>query len=650
MTAMTKSDMMKRAFTLAVWALASAGTLAAQTTTTPSTTRTDAPRRHVVPVRSPAERGFDKKEVQIAMRDGVRLHTTILIPKNQAGQRLPILMTRTPYGTGSADKTVMSPILADLTKDGYIFVFQDIRGRFGSEGEFVMLRPMRDTTDARAIDEATDTYDTIDWLLKNVPHNNGRVGMLGTSYPGWLTVVAMLDPHPALKAVSPRASPADMFIGDDFHHNGAFRLSYGFEYATMMETGKEITAFKFDEPDLYDWYLKLGSLANVKDRLPGKIPTWTNFAIHPNYDEFWQRQAVGPYLTKVKVPTLNVAGWWDQEDFYGPVKIYETLEPHDTRNLNYLVVGPWNHGGWSAARGDSLGRIGFGSPTSAYFRKNIEAPWFAYWLKDRGKLKLAEATTFQSGSDVWQTYNSWPPKKNVSVKKLYFQPGRQLSFNAPSGDAASAFDSYVSDPANPVPYRKRPILPTYGPGSTWSRWLVDDQRFASERPDVLSFQTAPLTEDVSIAGAISAHLLASTTGSDADWIVKLIDVYPETEPDSALRGYQLMVANDVLRGRFRNGFVTPQAIVPNQVTEYVIDLHTQDYRFLKGHRIMVQVQSTWFPLIDRNPQTFVPNIFEAKESDFQSATQRIYHSPQSASYVQLPVVQLTGRSTTPPRR
>lgn len=638
MKTMTRSATMTRVFTLAVCALASVGTLTAQDTSTRSRPRPDAPRRYVVPARSSEAQGFDKKEVQIAMRDGVHLHTTILVPKNQAGRRLPILMTRTPYGIGSADRTVMSPVLADLTRDGYIFVFQDIRGRFASEGQFEMLRPMRDTSDHKAIDEATDTYDTIDWLLKNVPNNNGRVGMLGTSYPGWLTVVAMLDPHPALKAVSPRASPADMFIGDDFHHNGAFRLSYGFEYATMMETGKEITAFKFDQPDLYDWYLKLGSLANVKDRLPGDIPTWSNFATHPNYDAFWQRQAVAPYLNQVKVPTLNIAGWWDQEDFYGPVRIYEALEPHDTRNLNYLVVGPWNHGGWSAPAGDSLGRIGFGSKTSAYFRKNIEAPWFAYWLKDRGKLKLAEATTFQSGSDVWQTYNSWPPKKNVSARKLYFQPGHQLSFNAPSGDSASAFDSYVSDPANPVPYRKRPILPTYGPGSTWSRWLVDDQRFASARPDVLSLETAPLAADVTIAGAISAHIFASTTGSDADWIVKLIDVYPETEPDSAMRGYQLMVANDVLRGRFRNGFVTPQPIVPDQVTEYTIDLHTQDYRFLKGHRIMVQVQSSWFPLIDRNPQTFVPNIFEAKDSDFQSATQRIFHSPQSASYVQLPVL------------
>ena len=583
---------------------------------------------------------FNMTEVQIPMRDGVHLHTLIYAPKNSSGD-LPILITRTPYGIAGAGKSLTSPATEDLIHDGYIFVFQDIRGRFTSEGKFVMLRPMRDKHDPKATDESTDAYDTIAWLIKNVPHNNGRVGMLGTSYPGWLTVMAMLDPHPALKAVSPRASPADMFIGDDFHHNGAFRLSYGFEYATMMETNKEVTAFKFDTPDLYDWYLKLGSLAHVNERLHGKIPTWGDFSNHPNYDAFWKRQAVAPYLDRVKVPTLNVAGWWDQEDFYGPVKIYETLEPHDARNLNYLVVGPWNHGGWSAKTGESLGAIDFGSPTSAYFRKNIEAPWFAYWLKNKGTLKLAEATTFEAGSNTWQSYKSWPPRTGVTDKRLYFQGDHQLSFDRPASTAtntsASAFDSYISDPANPVPYRKRPILPTYGKGSTWSRWLVDDQRFLQGRPDVLSWETPPLSSDVVIAGPIAAHLFASTTGSDADWIVKLIDVYPQSEADSTLRGYELMVANDVLRGRFRHGFTQPQAITPNHVDEYTVDMHTQNYRFLKGHRIMVQVQSTWFPLIDRNPQTFVPNIFDAKDSDFKAATMRIFHSAQSPSYVQVPV-------------
>lgn len=581
---------------------------------------------------------FNQTEAMIPVRDGVKLHTTIWSPKGNT-EKLPIIVSRTPYGIASSGKSLESPVLADLEKDGYIFVFQDIRGRFKSEGEFVMLRPMRNKKDPKAIDESTDAYDTIDWLIKNVPNNNGRVGMLGTSYPGWLTVIAMLDPNPALKAVSPRASPADMFIGDDFHHNGAFRLAYGFEYSTMMETDKKVTPYKFDKPDLYDWYLQVGSLANIADSLKGKIPTWTNFAAHPNYDAFWQQQAVAPYLTHVTVPTLNIAGWWDQEDFFGPIKIYETLEPHDTKHLNYLVVGPWNHGGWNQKTGESLGAIDFGSPTSADFRKNIEAPWFAYWLHNKGTLKLAEATTFQAGSDEWQSHDSWPARSGVTAKPLYLQADHQLAFSKPAAAAAadSGFDSYVSDPANPVPYRTRPILGTYGKGSTWSRWLVDDQRFLQGRSDVLSWQTPVLTEDVNIAGAISAHLFASTTGSDADYIVKLIDVYPEASGPDSLRGYQLMVATDVLRGRFRNGFEHPQPITPNHVDVYTVDLHTQDYRFLKGHKIMVQVQSTWFPLIDRNPQTYVPNIFAAKDSDFKAETERIFRSPKAASYIRLPV-------------
>ncbi len=582
--------------------------------------------------------GFDVTEVQVPMRDGVRLHTLIFTPKEAVGD-LPILMSRTPYGIDHIGAALGSPSLVDLVHDGYIWVFQDIRGRFGSEGQFVMLRPMRDRSDPKAIDESTDAYDTIDWLLEHVPHNNGRVGMLGTSYPGWLTVMAMLDPHPALKAVSPRASPADMFIGDDFHHNGAFRLSYGFEYAAMIEGSKEFSAFSFDKPDTYDWYLALGSLAHVNERyLHGRLPTWNNFVAHPSYDAFWQAQAVAPYLDRVTVPTLSVAGWWDQEDFYGPVEIYETLEKHDTRHLNYLVVGPWNHGGWNGASGERLGSIDFEHPASAEFRKNIEAPWFAYWLKGKGKLDLAEATTFEAGSDEWKSYDSWPPRTGVAQRKLFIRADHELSLEPPTDSGPSAVDSYVSDPAHPVPYRARPILPTFGNGSTWSRWLVDDQRFLQGRPDVLTWQTAPLTRDVVITGALAAHLFASTTGSDVDWIVKLIDVYPEDGAgDPKLAGYQLMVGNDVFRGRFRNGFEHPRAIVPNQVDEYVIDLHTQDYQFRKGHRIMVEVQSSWFPLIDRNPQVFVDNIFTAPDSVFTAATERIHRSARAATYIDLPI-------------
>jgi putative CocE/NonD family hydrolase len=408
----------------------------------------------------------------------------------------------------------------------------------------------------------------------------------------------------------------------------------------MMESGKELKAFEFDKPDLYDWYLNVGSLKHIDEHyLHGKIPTWTDFATHASYDKFWQRQAASPYLTSVKVPTLNVAGWWDQEDFFGPIKIYQTLEPHDTKHLNYLVVGPWNHGGWNGATGQKLGPVDFGSPTSAYFRKEIQAPWFAYWLKGKGRLKLAEATTFEAGSNSWQSHESWPPKANVSQKRLYPQANGLLSFDAPT-TRGEAFDAYVSDPANPVPYRARPILPSFTGPSTWSRWLVDDQRFLKGRNDVVSWTTPPLTEDVSVAGQITAHLFAATSGSDADWVVKLIDVYPDrNNADSTLNGYELMVANDVTRGRFRKGFKKPTPISPNKVEEYSVDLHTQSYRFLKGHRIMVQVQSSWFPLIDRNPQTFVPNIFAAPDSVFKPATQKISRSAGKATYIDLPVVR-----------
>ena len=583
---------------------------------------------------------FEKTEVMVPMRDGVKLHTTIYAPKNATGN-LPILLTRTPYGIAGAGGSFATSY-AELAEEGFIFAFQDIRGRFGSEGQFVMLRPPRDKGDTKAIDEGSDTYDTIEWMLKNVPRNNGRVGMLGVSYPGWLTVMAMLDPHPALKAVSPQASPASMFLGDDFHHNGAFRLSYGFEYVAMMEGGKEFSPFNFDQYDTFSWYLSLGSLANITNKLAeGKFPTWKNYVAHPNYDAFWQREAVMQYLDRVNVPTLNVAGWWDQEDFYGPLKIYATLEPHDTKRFNYLVVGPWNHGGWRGRTGDKLGNIEFGSATAQYFRKNIETPWFAYWLKDKGKLQLAEATTFESGANEWRSYVSWPPKREVTERKLYFQSGGRLAFEPPPPTKPdSAFDAYVSDPSKPVPYRVRPIAPSFTGGSTWSTWLADDQRFAQDRPDVAVWQTPPLEEDIIIAGAVLAKLFASTTGSDADWVVKLIDVYPEKyEPNPKLGGYQFMVSNDVFRGRFRKSFEKPEPITPNKVEEFSVDLHQQSYRFKKGHRLMVQVQSSWFPLIDRNPQTYVPNIFMAKDSDFRAATQKVFRSPQQASFISLPVVQ-----------
>jgi len=413
----------------------------------------------------------------------------------------------------------------------------------------------------------------------------------------------------------------------------------------MMESSKEISNVLtvIDEFDSYEWYLKLGPLANADAKyFKGKLPTWTNFVTQPDYNAFWKRQAFLPWLNKVTVPILNVAGWWDQEDFYGPIKIYETLEPHDTKHLNFLVVGPWNHGGWnSAAGGQKLGKVDFGSATSAYFRKSIQAPWFAYWLHNKGTLNLAEATTFEAGSNSWQSHERWPPKANISNRRLYPQANGLLSFDAPS-ERGEAFDAYVSDPANPVPYRARPILPSFTGPSTWGRWLVDDQRFLAGRNDVVSWQTPPLTEDVSVAGQLTAHLFAATSGTDGDWVVKLIDVYPDKfDADTTLNGYQLMVANDVTRGRFRKSLEKPEAIPANKVEEYTLDLHTQSYRFLKGHRIMVQVQSSWFPLIDRNPQTFVPNIFAAPDSVFKPATQKIYRAAGKATFIEVPIVRNT---------
>ncbi len=585
--------------------------------------------------------GFSVTQAMVPMRDGVKLHTVVFSPREAAGS-LPFLIKRTPYGVPASAEFLAAEPFAELVADGYIFVFQDIRGRYGSEGTFVMQRPPRDRRDPRAIDEATDAADTISWLLAHVPGHNGRAGLYGVSYDGWLAAQAMIDPHPALRAVSPQASPADMWMGDDFHHNGAFRLSYGFEYAAMMETSKVSFNFRFDLYDTFEWYLRLGPLGAVNERiLKGGIPSWNDFVAHPNYDAFWQRQAMAPYLARVTVPALHVAGWWDQEDFYGPQKIYETLEPRDARRESFFVAGPWNHGGWMRD-GASLGRIKFGSDTAKYYRARIQAPFFARYLKDAPGWDVPEAAVFETGANEWRTYDAWPPRALTEDRALYLRSDGRLSFEAPAaaGDAANGdFDSYVSDPARPVPYRPRPIEPTYDPrGSGWRTWLVGDQRFAHLRPDVLSWETGPLAEDVTVTGKILARLFASTSGTDSDWIVKFIDVYPEeVAGDPAMGGYQLMIANEVFRGRFRKSFEKPEPLTPGQVDEYLIDLHAADHRFLKGHKIMVQLQSTWFPLIDRNPQTYVDNIFLAKAGDYRPATQRVYRSAAHPSRIVLPV-------------
>ena len=582
---------------------------------------------------------YKRSEVMIPVRDGVHLHTVIFTPKDQQ-EPLPFVMIRTPYGADNTPAPDKFAYLEDMARERYIFVFQDIRGRYRSEGAFEMQRFSRDKRNPESIDESTDTYDSIDWLLKNIPRNNQKVGVLGISYGGWLTVMATLEPHPALKAVSEQATPADMYLGDDFHHNGAFRLSYGFEYAFMEEASKVDTLFPFGVYDTYEWYLKLGPLSNANEKyFHGRLPSWNDFVNHPNYDEFWQKQSLPYRLGAPTVPTMNVAGWWDQEDFYGAVKTYEVLEKKDTKNLNYLVVGPWNHGGWGRSEGRTLGKISFDTATSKTYRESIQAPWFAYWLKGKGNGNFHEATTFQTGTNVWKSYDEWPPKKNVLQGSLYFHADGKLSFEAPQATSQPAFDSYLSDPAHPVPYRSRPIEETYGPGSRWYTWLTEDQRFVQQRPDVLSWETEPLKDDVTVTGDIVAHLFASTTGTDSDWIVKLIDVYPEEySKDPKMGGYQLMIADEVFRGKFRNSFEKPEPIIANKVHEYVIDLHNNDHAFLKGHRIMVQVQSTWFPIIDLNPQKYVDNIFLAKESDFQSATQRIFRTTEFPSHISLPII------------
>lgn len=589
---------------------------------------------------------YELTRVMIPMRDGVRLNTHIFRPRNQSAE-LPIMLERTPYQAPVGEGWAAGKFNA-LAADGYIFVFQDIRGRYGSEGQFVMQRApislLRPTNDPKVVDEVTDAYDTIDWLVRNVARNNGRVGIIGISYPGWTAGMATLAPHPALRAASPQASPADMFLGDDFHHNGAFRLSYGFEYATRMETSKEQARFSFDHFDTYEWYLRLGPLANVNAKyLHGKIPTWNDFVDHPNYDRFWQEQAMAGYLKSVRVPMLIVAGWWDQEDFYGPIKMYETLEQHDRPGHNFFVAGPWNHGGWARGDGASLGRIRFDSNTARHYREKIEAPWFAYYLKDRGEAGIREAITFQTGGNEWKSYDLWPPVNRTTERRLYLHANGRLSFDAPT-TAGPAFDEYISDPAKPVPYRPRPIEPTYNPpdlgGSGWGTWLVEDQRFVDGRPDVLSWSTEPLTDDVVLTGSVIANLFAATSGTDSDWVVKLIDAYPGEYPqEPRMGGYQLMVANEVFRGRFRESFVTPKAISPNRVEAYRIGLHYLDHRFRKGHRIMVQIQSSWFPVIDRNPQRYVDNIFKARESDYVKARQRVFRSRRFPSHLVVPVAK-----------
>jgi putative CocE/NonD family hydrolase len=576
-------------------------------------------------------------DVMIPMRDGTRLHAQVWRPKDAVGP-LPILMSRSPYGyTLDAVTNLFTKSYKELAADRYIFVLEDIRGRLGSGGSFVNLRPRK--VGKGGVDESTDTYDSIDWLVKNLPANNGRAGVIGVSYGGWTAAMATIDPHPALKAVSSQASLNDMFIGDDFLHNGAFRLDYAWSWVTLLETdGRTMKPFDFGgETDAYAWYLKQHDLASLdRQHLGVDMPSWQNFVKHPAYDAYWRAQrATNNMPTKVATPNLIVAGWYDQEDFYGPLSIYEEQEKGDTKNLNYLVVGPWNHGGWRGA-GAAYGPYDMQGATGDWYRQEVELPWFRYWLKNHGTLHQPKALIFQTGSNRWQRLDNWPLKRGTVTRNLYLHDNGKLSFQAPQPGEAPR-DSFVSDPADPVPYRDRtaaPIKPFIAEGSSWATWLADDQAPFARRKDVLFWQTDPLTEDVSISGNVAAKLFASTTGSDADWVVKLVDIYPKDKSvSSELRGRQRMIANDVFRGRFRNGYGKPQAITPNAVLDYAIPLHSASHVFQKGHRIGVQIQSSWFPLINRNPQTYVDNILKAKAIDFRRQTHSVYHTIRQPSAI-----------------
>jgi uncharacterized protein len=599
-----------------------------------------------------SQSAFAYKQVMIPVRDGIHLQTVILTPTDKSAP-LPILFRRTPYGVPDKAPEKVPASLLELEQDGYIYVVQNLRGRFGSEGKFDLTSQV-DLNDPKSTNETTDAYDSIEWLVKNVPNNNGKVGMMGVSYDGLTTALTLLRPHPALKAISEQASPVDQWMNDDDHRYGALRESYDFEYAVMEQSDKNSNAhFEFETYDTYEWYLNVGPLSNLNDKyLHGKIPYWNSSVEHPDYDDFWKKEAWVRQLHGSSVPNLNVAGFWDQEDPWGPWQIFRHAAEHDPDHTNLMVAGPWFHGQWQTDKADKIGQIPFaGHDTSKEFRENIEAPFFRYYLHGKGEKPQWQANIFQTGSFTWHTYAQWPPKE-AQQTNLYLHADGTLSFTAPSG-SDNEFREYVSEPANPVPYRQRPISPTY-PGGDWRRWEVDDQRFVDHRPDVLTYTSAPLDRDITVTGQVVATLFASTSGTDSDFVVKLIDVYPEDSQKSgwdaeegpephqfalSLNGYQLPIAMEVRRGRYLDSFEHPRALKANEPRRWEVPLRDRDHVFLKGHRIMVQIQSTWFPLIDRNPQTYVPSIYKAKAADFVKATQRVYSSAKLPSHIALPVIK-----------
>ena len=560
----------------------------------------------------------------------------------------PILLQRTPYSVSPYGTDQYKANLGPWEKfarEGFIFAYQDVRGCWMSEGEFVDMRPHKDVKSGPTdFDESTDTYDTIDWLVKNVPHNNGRVGLWGISYPGFYAAAGMIDAHPALKAVSPQAPIADWFVGDDFHHNGAFWLPHAFNFYASFGRPRpapikkrESRIFDHGTPDGYKFFLEMGSLANADARyLKGEVPFWTEVMRHGNYDEFWQARNLRPHLKNIKPAVMTVGGWFDAEDVFGPQAIYRQVEQSSPGIFNILVEGPWSHGGWASPDGESLGSIHFNDKTSQYFRDNIEFPFFNYFLKDKGEMKLPEAYVFETGTNQWRQHDAWPPR-GVEARRLYLRAGGKLAFDA-AGEASSAYDEYLSDPARPVPFTAQTTI-----GMVYE-YMVEDQRFAARRPDVLVYQTGALAADTRLAGPIGACLYASTTGTDSDWVVKLIDVWPDDATDPQpnperirMGGFEQLVRGEPMRGKFRDSFEKPAPMTPNQVTKIEYTMPDINHVFRKGHRIMVQIQSSWFPLMDRNPQKFV-DIYTAKEDDFQKATQRVYHSPTHASFVKVNVL------------
>jgi putative CocE/NonD family hydrolase len=608
----------------------------------------------------PVTDSFDyvKRDVMIPMRDGVKLHTVILIPKG--AKNAPILLTRTPYNasalTSHAASSHLGPILNGydnalevILEGGYIRVVQDVRGKYGSEGEYVMTRPLHGPLNPTPVDHSTDTYDTIDWLVKSVPESNGKVGILGISYDGFLPLMALVNPHPALKVAVPMNPMVDGWMGDDWFHNGAFRqqnMPYIYEQEATRSNSEHWWTNHFDD---YDVYMEAGSAGELGRRHGlEQVGFWRKLLEHPSYDSWWQQQAMDKILAAqpLKVPTMLVDSLWDQEDIYGAPAVYQALKPKDTGNDKvFLVMGPWHHG-QEIEDGSSLGALKFGSDTGRYFRLNILKPFLDHYLKDGApKAGVATVTAFETGTNTWRRLPSWPAGCEsgcaVHAKPLYLDAGLKLSFHAPkAGDAA--FDEYVSDPAKPVPYRARPSQPVgYSGRFTWPQWLVDDQREASGRPDVLAFVSDVLKEPVKISGQPVVNLMASTSGTDSDWVVKVIDVYPDEVADQEeMGGYQLMISADIFRGRYRESLETPKPIAPDEPLLYRWTLPTANHVFLPGHRIMVQVQSTWFPLYDRNPQTFVPNIFWAKPGDYKKAVQHVFHSPDQASFIELPVAEM----------